>query len=214
MKLLKKNQIVVYAIAVLLMVVGYMSYTTNNQKALEVSNQNITSINEYANVGDARLVSSNDVISENINANKSNTTADNLVNQNEVSSKNEVTSETSSSAVSDEYFAKSKLERDTMYSQMLETYEKVLNSNNALETQKQSATKEITKINETKNSIMICENLLQTKGFNNSVIFVNGKSVSIIIGAKELKQEEIAQIQNIISREMKADIENIHISTK
>ncbi len=214
MKLLKKNQIVVYAIAVLLMVVGYMSYTTNNQKALEVSNQNITSINEYANVGDARLVSSNDVISENINANKSNTTADNSVNQNEVSSKNEVTSETSSSAVSDEYFAKSKLERDTMYSQMLETYEKVLNSNNALETQKQSATKEITKINETKNSIMICENLLQTKGFNNSVIFVNGKSVSIIIGAKELKQEEIAQIQNIISREMKADIENIHISTK
>lgn len=200
MKLLKKNQIVVYAIAVLLMVVGYMSYTTNNQKALEVSNQNITSINEYANVGDARLVSSNDVISENINANKSNTTADNSVNQNEVSSKNEVTSETSSSAVSDEYFAKSKLERDTMYSQMLETYEKVLNSNNALETQKQSATKEITKINETKNSIMICENLLQTKGFNNSVIFVNGKSVSIIIGAKELKQEEIAQIQNIISR--------------
>ena len=214
MKLLKKNQIVVYAIAVLLMVVGYMSYTTNNQKALEVSNQNITSINEYANVGDARLVSSNDVISENINANKSNTTADNSVNQNEVSSKNEVTSETSSSAVLDEYFAKSKLERDTMYSQMLETYEKVLNSNNALETQKQSATKEITKINETKNSIMICENLLQTKGFNNSVIFVNGKSVSIIIGAKELKQEEIAQIQNIISREMKADIENIHISTK
>ena len=214
MKLLKKNQIVVYAIAVLLMVVGYMSYTTNNQKALEVSNQNITSINEYANVGDARLVSSNDVISENINANKSNTTADNSVNQNEVSSKNEVTSETSSSAVSDEYFAKSKLERDTMYSQMLETYEKVLNSNNALETQKQSAKKEITKINETKNSIMICENLLQTKGFNNSVIFVNGKSVSIIIGAKELKQEEIAQIQNIISREMKADIENIHISTK
>ncbi len=214
MKLLKKNQIVVYAIAVLLMVVGYMSYTTNNQKALEVSNQNITSVNEYANVGDARLVSSNDVISENINANKSNTTADNSVNQNEVSSKNEVTSETSSSAVSDEYFAKSKLERDTMYSQMLETYEKVLNSNNALETQKQSATKEITKINETKNSIMICENLLQTKGFNDSVIFVNGKSVSIIIGAKELKQEEIAQIQNIISREMKADIENIHISTK
>lgn len=214
MKLLKKNQIVVYAIAVLLMVVGYMSYTTNNQKALEVSNQNITSVNEYANVGDARLVSSNDVISENINANKSNTTADNSVNQNEVSSKNEVTSETSSSAVSDEYFAKSKLERDTMYSQMLETYEKVLNSNNALETQKQSATKEITKINETKNSIMICENLLQTKGFNDSVIFVNGKSVSIIIGAKEVKQEEIAQIQNIISREMKADIENIHISTK
>lgn len=101
-----------------------------------------------------------------------------------------------------------------MYSQMLETYEKVLNSTNSLETQKQSATQEITKINETKNSIMVSENLLQTKGFENSVIFVNGDSISVIIGASELKKEEVAQIQNIIAREMKASIENIHISTK
>ena len=61
---------------------------------------------------------------------------------------------------------------------------------------------------------MICENLLKTKGFDNCVIFVNDESISIIIGANELKEDEIAQIQNIISREMKADIQNIHISTK
>ena len=101
-----------------------------------------------------------------------------------------------------------------MYSQMLETYEKVLNSSNSLETQKQTATQEITKINDTKNGIMVCENLLQTKGFDNSVIFVNGDSVSVIIGTKELKKEEVAQIQNIISRELKANISNIHISNK
>ncbi len=63
-------------------------------------------------------------------------------------------------------------------------------------------------------SIMVSENLLQTKGFENSVIFVNGDSISVIIGASELKKEEVAQIQNIIAREMKASIENIHISTK
>ena len=101
-----------------------------------------------------------------------------------------------------------------MYSQMLETYQNILNSSNASETQKQSATQEITKINETKNGIMICENLLQTKGFKNSVVFVNGESISVIIGAEEIKQEEVAQIQNIVSRELKANIENIHISTK
>ena len=61
---------------------------------------------------------------------------------------------------------------------------------------------------------MVSENLLQTKGFENSVIFVNGDSISVIIGASELKKEEVAQIQNIIKREMKASIENIHISTK
>ena len=52
----------------------------------------------------------------------------------------------------DDYFTNSKLERNTMYSQMLETYEKVLNSNNSLETQKQSATEEIKKINNLKNN--------------------------------------------------------------
>ena len=61
---------------------------------------------------------------------------------------------------------------------------------------------------------MICENLLKTKGFENSVIFVNEESISVIIGVQELKEDEIAQIQNIISRELHAEIENIHISTK
>ena len=101
-----------------------------------------------------------------------------------------------------------------MYSQMLETYEKVLNSSNSLETQKQTATQEITKINQTKNSIMICENLIKTKGFENVIIFVNGESISVIVGIGELKQEEVAQIQNIVARELICKVENIHISTK
>ena len=101
-----------------------------------------------------------------------------------------------------------------MYSQMLETYEKVLNGENALETQKQSASEEIKKINDTKNSIMICENLISTKGFKNNIVFVNGDSVSVIIGATELQQQDIAQIQNIISRELKSKIEDIHIALK
>ncbi len=229
MKLLKKNQIVIYAIAVLLMVAGYLNYSTNTEKSLQASSQDINTTSELANVGDARLVSSNAVSENSTENNEQNSKessqqngskeGDNKIEETNSSASsnsnatNSNTAETSSN-VSDDYFTKSKLERDTMYSQMLETYEKVLNSANSLETQKQSATQEITKINDTKNSIMVSENLLQTKGFNNAIIFVNGDSVSVIIGKEELKQEEVAQIQNIISREMKAKIENIHISTK
>ena len=177
---------------------------------------------QLADIGDARLVSSNDVTSEDENTvnntinstNTVNSTSD-TANVNDIANTNSTNQVQETNAVTeDEYFVKSKLERDTMYSQMIETYEKVLNSTNSLETQKQAATQEITKINETKNSIMICENLIQTKGFENNIIFVNGESISVIIGVKELKTEEIAQIQNIISREMKAEIENIHIATK
>ena len=216
MKLLKKNQVIIYVIAVMLMVAGYLNYTTRTaDEAIQVSSE-LNKTDEYANIGDARLVSS-DALEETTNTtndteNQAGENKTNITNSTNETSSNIETQQTN--ITSDEYFVKSKLERDTMYSQMLETYENVLNSSNSLETQKQSATEEITKINNTKNSIMICENLLKTKGFENSVIFVNEESISVIIGVQELKEDEIAQIQNIISREMKADIENIHISTK
>ncbi len=208
MKLLKKNQVIIYVIAVMLMVAGYLNYTTRTGDETVQASSLLNEAETNTNIGDARLVSSEAVeenkvenqISENT-TNTTNSTEENLIQE-------------TSNNVTDDYFAKSKLERDTMYSQMIETYENILNSTNATETQKQSATTEITKINNIKNSIMICENLLKTKGFEDSVIFVNDESISIIIGAQELKEEEIAQVQNIISREMKADIENIHISTK
>ena len=214
MKLLKKNQVIIYVIAVMLMVAGYLNYTTTvSDETVQVSSDNSSNVSNNTNIGDARLVSSEVVENNTTNdTNSVNQVSESNVTDNETISDEVETQETNANV--DDYFAKSKLERDTMYSQMIETYENVLNSENALETQKQSATEEITKINNTKNSIMISENLLKTKGFENSVIFVNDESISVIIGTEELKEEEIAQIQNIISREMKANIENIHISTK
>lgn len=208
MKLLKKNQVIIYVIAIMLMTAGYLNYNTKQENTSVETSMQIESKDDtqLADIGDATLVSSQDIVEEN-------ETKENTVNNETLEETVSTNSEVELTEEND-YFIKSKLERDTMYSQMIETYEKVLNSNNALETQKQAATQEITKINETKNSIMICENLIKTKGFENCIIFVNGESISIIIGTKEIKQEEVAQIQNIIAREMKANIENIHISTK
>ena len=223
MKLLKKNQIVIYVIALMLMAVAYLNYTTNTaEQSVEASLQmEARDDSNTSNIGDATLVSSNDVLSNTDTVNESSgnsTTVSNTESSNTTNDNSNINSETTQTnaqtSTDDDYFTKSKLERDTMYSQMLESYENILNSTNSLETQKQSATDEIKKINDTKNSIMICENLIQTKGFENSIIFVNGDSISVIIKSDELTQEEVAQIQNIISREMNAEIENIHISTK
>ena len=74
--------------------------------------------------------------------------------------------------------------------------------------------KEIVNVNNTKYAIMIVENLIMAKGFKNIVIFVNSNSISVVVDAEELKPEQVAQIQNIISRELNVETENIHISTK
>lgn len=234
MKFLKKNQVIIYVTALMLVVAGYMNFTANGDfKSAVQTASSEEELDKMANIGDAQLVSSN-VVSENQgsaqdestnnisnseNNNTSNVENYNVTNggknQNNTSEKNEVVETNSKiSNSSDDYFSTSKLERDTMYSQMLETYENILNSSNSLETQKQSATEEIKKINDTKNSIMICENLIKTKGFENSIIFVNGESISVVVKDEQLTTEKVAQIQNIISREMNAKAENIHISNK
>ena len=208
-KILKKNQIVIYVIALMMVFAGYLNFTTKtHEQSVETSMQMEANDDmQVADIGDAELVSSNDVVT---NESAGENIAENTSAENET-----INNVETSSNVGGDYFTKSKLERDTMYSQMLESYENVLNSDNSLESQKQSATEEIKKINDTKNSIMVCENLISTKGFSNNIVFVNGESVSVIIGAsEELKQEQVAQIQNIISRELNAKIENIHISVK
>lgn len=192
LKNIKSNQIILFVVALMLVSAGYLSYS---MRGTPVSS-NIVSENEVSSIGDAKLVSSNNIIDSN--------------SLNEVS----VATSSSSSSKTDDYFASSRLGRDTMYSQMLESYQNLLDNQNVSEEQKAVATQEITKINNTQNSIMICENLIKTKGISDVVIFVNDKSVNVIVKAETLEQEIIAQIQNIIAREINAEIENIHISNK
>ena len=188
---MKKGSAVVYVLALMLVTAGYWVYLSNETKTIEtVSNENQNTTDEH--LGDATLVNSNDV-------------------SNESTSNEENTETNTTSTNSNDYFQESKLSRDTMYSQTLETYQKMLDNTNVSEEQKAIVTQEITKLNQEKNAIMICENLLSTKGFEKSVVFVNVDSISVIIGKEELKQDEIAQIQNIVSREMNAKVENIHI---
>ena len=73
---------------------------------------------------------------------------------------------------------------------------------------------DITKINEQKNAIMIAENLLKNKNFADVIIFINNESINVVVKAKKLETEQVAQVQNIVTREFKANITNIHISTK
>ena len=225
-QILKKNQIIISVIAIMLIAAGYMNYTSNEKQALETAV--LTDSEKYAGIGDATLVSAN--VADNsdvVNNNEGQNITDDSVKKEEIKS-NEQNTETTENAVQneintsttvtetsgDQYFAELRLERDKMYSQMLESYQKILSNNQISETQKEISENEIKKINDTRNAIMIAENLIKNKGFQDLIIFINGDSISIIVKAKELKEEQIAQIQNIISRELKGEIENIHIRNK
>ncbi len=227
--ILKKNQVIISAIAIMLIAAGYMNYTANTKDALQASA--LADSEQYAGLGDAKLVSAN--VEENVQGTELNTetnnatdTASNTASNNTKETnatkmennnnniENNTNIETTSNTTSDEYFTESRLEREKMYSQMLESYQNILENSQISETQKEISQNEIKNINDQKNAIMIAENLIKNKGFEDVVIFVNGESVSVIIKGKEITPEQIAQIQNIVSRELSAEVDNIHISNK
>lgn len=230
LKSIKKGEVIIYVIALMLVAAGYLNYTSNeNNNTVETYSENI------ANIGDAVLVSNNDVndIQDNTtNSNKTEETnaqseekEDENNNNNNIDNSqiapNEENKETSAEIKENknednkdsDYFTASKLERDTMYANMISSYTAIIQNNNIDDTQKSIANQEIAKINNNKNAIMICENLLTTKGFNKCVMFINNSSINVVVGnEEELSKEKVAQIQNVVSRELNAKIENIHIS--
>ena len=206
----KKNQVIISVIAIMLIAAGYMSYTTNNENVMKTSL--LMDEEEYAGLGDAQLVSSEAVSNnmENVQENEITNENMNIVNSDE----NVEVVDTIAKEKISSYFTESRLERDKMYSQMLESYQKILENNQISETQREIAQQEVKKINDIRNALMISENLIKNKGFEDIIIFVNGNSVNVVIKAKDLEKEQIAQIQNIVMRELEEDIENIHISCK
>ncbi len=216
MKIFKRNQVVISVIALMLIAAGYLNYTS--QISSEVSAKESEEKYDYAGIGDAKLVDSEKIVGEenNIKETISNNTTNEIQNVNETkeNNTNTETMQTNNNEPLDNYFTSSKLQRDNMYSQMLDAYQKILENNAISEAQKSVSSQEIAKINNTKNAIMIAENLIKTKGFEDVIVFVNDSSVSVIVKAEKLEQNHIAQIQNIISRELNAEISNIHISCK
>lgn len=235
-KIIKKNQVVIFTLALMLMTAGYMNYTNNHQ------NENVL----LAQLGDAQLVSTNIVENkieedddkekeeEDDEENEDNEKPENGEKEiNNIKEENNVINETNaeiteniervqenqvqetaSNQTADDYFTKAKLERDSMYSQMLETYNGILENEKIPSDQKKIAENEIKNINDNKNAIMIVENLFESKNFENVVVFINDPSVNVIVKGEKLLPEQVAQIQNIVQRELKTEIENIHISTR
>lgn len=207
MKILKRNQLIILVVALMLVTAGYLNFTSMYDKETPVaSSLTLANSEENSGLGDATLVNGTATDESNLEGLSLESTPD--------TNRNTDATLVSNTDKKDYYFENSRLDRDKMYSQMLEAYQNMYTGENASIEQKTVAANEIAKINSTRNAIMICENLIKTKGIKDIVIFVNDTQISAVVDEENLTTEQIAQIQNIVSREMNAQIENIHISCK
>ena len=196
------KQIILSCIAFSLILVGYLNYNYDQNNSIEVSSRTRNDIN----LGDVELVNSEPI--ENSGA---------IVSNAELDITNQIVNDDNSTIKEeniDNYFEESRIQRDRMYSEMLETYQKLIDSSETPQDKKSIAAQEISNITSVKNGIMISENLIKNKGFENVIILVNNGKVSVVIKSSKLTQEQISQIQNIVQRELNIEVSNISISNK
>lgn len=190
--IIKKKEVLLGLLAIFFMLVGFFSYNPIIKKEYS----RIADVQNYseASLGEATLVSSNDVIEED-------TTAENPSEEIETSAETD-------------YFLEARMARDNTYSENIEIYEKILENTNVSSDQKAIAQNEIANITNEKKTIQTAESLIKMKGFENVVIFKNNSGVSVIVRSDVLLQEQVAQIQNIIEREFQIEGKNINITSK
>ena len=191
--IIKKKEVLLGLLAIFFMIVGFISYNPIANKEYS----KIADITNYSEtkLGEATLVSSNEVVEN--------------VTDEAQTSENTITEE-----VQKDYFLEARMSRDSIYSESLETYEKLLESSSVTNDQKAIAQNEISNITNEKKTIQSTESLIKMKGFEDVVIFKNSESVSVVVKSDVLLPEQVAQIQNIVEREFKINGKNINITNK
>lgn len=203
------KQIVLMLFGFMLIGVGYFNYNLDDKtkESLEVASNvkaEISKERNEINLGDVQLVNADIDASQN-----SAIVSNEELNQEESNNMKESLIEKQNN-----YFEETRLDRDRMYSEMLETYQNLIDSSETPQDQKAIAAGEISNITKIKNGIMISENLIKNKGYEDAVILVNENNVNVVVKSYILNKEDISKIQNIIERELNVEIKNINISNK
>ena len=121
---------------------------------------------------------------------------------------------TGGNAESENYFTATVLNRQQSRDEAIDVLKLVSESNDASEEAKAEASAKISKIAvdiQNENNI---ETLVKAKGFEECVAIISDNSVSVIVGAEELKAAEAAQILAIVYETTGINPENVSIINK
>lgn len=238
MFVVKRNQVIITALIVMIAVAGYLSYS---DKKFEPSNGFV-----YSDDGDiAALIPDGSldtvpVSSENNNAvsleDLTNTNVINddmgiaLVAQENVQSPESNISENAANTASEEnapqpgealfvnassdgsYFIQAKLEREQSRSKQKELLLELINNENLEQAKKAEVADEMLDIREKIEKESAAEAMIEAKGFKEVFVRIDDNTVDVVVNKEELTESEIAQIEDIIKRKTGIEVENIRIS--
>ena len=233
-KLVHKNQIIITALAVMIVVAGYLNFTgqeiaTGNilqkdakqtqskvkadGKKTDKKERKTTKVSKKGAKTTAKKADSKkDAVTKDISEEDS---AKVTVNDNgEVVASQENPGEAVmvSNTIGTDYFSSAKLSREQTRAKNKETLLEIVNNKALASADKKAAVKEvaaITKLSEKENAT---EMMLEAKGFADAMVSLSDKSADVVVNAEELSSKQMAQIIEIVKRKTGFAAENIVIT--
>lgn len=222
-KIVKKNQIIITALAVMIAVAGYLSFTSKE----------VSIIDENGNTID--VSASNEDIQETLqtNGNTEQTELDTEAGADapviagaegnaddaEVSAPvNDAIGEavlTNAGAVNvaSDAIVNAKLNREQTRAKSQELLLQIVNNEGLDQASKQGAVDELVNMTAIMERESICEQQLMAKGFDQCVVLISEGCVDVTVNRMELTEIEKAQIEDIVTRKAECDVSEIVITT-
>ena len=226
--MIKKNQMMITALAIMIAVAGYLNFAgtkVTDEELMSVSGDvetNLTQADEEADYMALLDLSDEDMesASGDIESLDSDVTlADGSVDEELAQAlaeeqMDEVPGEAVfTSAETATVLSGAKLEKEQTRIQNKETLLEIINNANVSETQKQEAVSSMISMTDIAEKETAAEILLEAKGFDDAIVSIDGDSVDVVVNTPELSEAQRAQIEDIVIRKTGVSADAVVIST-
>ncbi|MDR1700489.1 MAG: SpoIIIAH-like family protein [Lachnoclostridium sp.] len=209
-KIMRKNQIIITALVIMVAVAGYLSLANEESNLLSVGNM------LESEIPDSELedISDEDMAAAEIGQEEALAISEGAITDatEESSKDNAGEAVMVGNSVAGSYFESAKLSREQTRAKNKETLMQLANSKNATNKQKESAMNEIVNMTTISEKETATENLLAAKSFENVIVSIVEDSVDVVVDAEELTEQQIAQIADIVMRKTEVSPDKIAIS--
>ncbi|HBA96748.1 MAG TPA: stage III sporulation protein AH [Lachnospiraceae bacterium] len=215
-----KNQIIITALAVMIVVAGYLNFTGQeiSTSGLKKSSKETVSDNNSQNVDDSSGSQAEKTDEEDFTTDISAEDKGNddyvVADSGEVVASEESPGEAVmvSNTIGADYFASAKLTREQTRAKNKETLMNIVNNKSVASADKQSAIKQVANITKNSERENAAELMLQAKGFQNAIVSISDGNADVVVDSNGLTEKQIAQVEDIVRRKTGIESDKIVIT--
>ena len=200
--LIKKNQLMITALAIMIAIAGYLQFAGTNLEKEYLAVDSTDIVTDMESLDSDMDIVMEDYLEEDMQV------AEATPEEGEIPGEAVLTG---TSGV--EVLSAARLSKEQTRARNKETLLEIINSTELSDAQKQEAVDSMVRMTDIAEKEAAAEVLLQAKGFQEAVVSINGDAVDVVINAAELSDAQRAQIEDIVKRKTDIAAENIVIST-